>query len=605
MRPPEQGGFVGMVASKSSLVGSLIEGRYLIDDELGGGGISVVYTARDLKGFGRKVVVKILLEESRRNEYIVKKFRQEAEALYRVEHPHVVNVLSYGELADGQPYLILQYIEGVSLRAAIQPGGIELERCARIVRQTASALTAAHEKGILHRDLKPDNIMLQSVGDGEEQVKVIDFGIAKVKDSVIAQETVVVATAGTIAYMSPEQLSAKELTPASDVYALGIIAYELLTGNKPFNPESPFQLLETQRAGVTQLPTALRPDLPAAAEAIILKALAYEPQDRYQRAKEFGDRFYHALTGVPAKATGHLDAGVLSKTIPDETLNPTMRLVTDASIISYQTTAQELPQQTAPVNEEPATTQTTQEVSGAGRRWGVKLWLPLLAAVLAIGVAAVFVGRKMLRPKVDVEAVAEDTIRHPQPEPSAPQSAKPEAVLTYWLIVQEMHDGRKIGEAFQTSGLGEILRNGWQVDFHAESAKDGFLYVINDAKDDKGEKVFTVAFPSKYVNSDLSSQVRAAQDLKMEMELSGHPDTETFWFIWSSQQIPELEDIGKFASQFSVPEIRDEAKVNSLNGILSKYDPAKASAEENTQEKKMNVKGTGDPIIYKAALTHH
>lgn len=594
-----------MVASKSSLVGSLIEGRYLIDGELGGGGISVVYTARDLKGFGRKVVVKILLEESRRNEYIVKKFRQEAEALYRVEHPHVVNVLSYGELADGQPYLILQYIDGVSLRAAIQPGGIELERCARIVRQTASALTAAHEKGILHRDLKPDNIMLQSVGDGEEQVKVIDFGIAKIKDSVIAQETVVVETAGTIAYMSPEQLSAKELTPASDVYALGIIAYELLTGSKPFNPESPYQLLETQRAGVTQLPTALRHDLPAAAEAVILKALAYEPQDRYQRAKEFGDRLYHALTGVPAKATGHLDPSVLSKSIPDETLNPTMRLVTDPSILSYQTTAQELPRQTASTNEESAPTPTAQEVSGAGRRGrGVKLWLPLLVAVLAIGVAAVFVGMRMLRPKVDVGGVAEDTSNHPQPEPSAPPALKPELILTYWLDVQVMQDGRKIGEPFPTSGFGDVLRNGWQVDFSIESAKDGFLYVVNDAKDEKGEQVFTMEFPSKFVNDDLSAQVHVAHDLKIGMDLSGHPDTETIWFIWSSKQIPELKDISKFASQFRVPEIKDEAKVKSLNDILSKYDSAKVSAEENSQEKKVNVKGAGDPIIYKAALIH-
>jgi serine/threonine-protein kinase len=167
-----------MGSSKDNLVGKVLDERYLIEKELGVGGIGAVYVARDLRVMGKNVVVKVLLEESYQNEYVVKKFRQEVEALSRVEHPNIVGILDSGTLSDGMPYIVLQFIEGVSVRTIIRPEGSELERSAVIVRQVGAALTAAHEKGIFHRDLKPENIMLQTLGGGEEQVKVIDFGIA-------------------------------------------------------------------------------------------------------------------------------------------------------------------------------------------------------------------------------------------------------------------------------------------------------------------------------------------------------------------------------------------------------------------------------------------
>ena len=254
-----------MSLSKESLIGSLVEGRYLVEDELGVGGMSAVYRARDLKVHGRSVVVKVLLAEMFQNEYVVKKFRQEAEALSRLEHPNVVTIYDYGEMAGGEPYLVLQFVDGGSLRQVIRPGGVELERAAQIVRQVSNALTAAHDKGILHRDLKPDNVMLQT-RDGEERVVVIDFGIAQVQDSAIAPKTVVAATAGTIYYMSPEQLTAGALSPASDTYALGVIAYELAPARSPSTPKSPFQFWRCS-APAPPPPTQLRADLPEAAEA--------------------------------------------------------------------------------------------------------------------------------------------------------------------------------------------------------------------------------------------------------------------------------------------------------------------------------------------------
>ena len=215
-------------------------------------------------------------------------------------------------MAGGEPYLVLQFVDGGNLREVIRPGGVELERAAQIIRQVSNALTAAHDKGILHRDLKPDNVMLQ-MRDGEERVVVIDFGIAQVQDSVIAPKTIVTATAGTMYYMSPEQLTAGALTPASDTYALGVIAYELVTGEKPFTPKSPFQLLEMQRAGVSVTPRQLRPDLPDAAEAAILRALSFDAGARHQRTCEFGQELQRAVAGLPPAATLRQTAAAASR----------------------------------------------------------------------------------------------------------------------------------------------------------------------------------------------------------------------------------------------------------------------------------------------------
>jgi serine/threonine protein kinase len=283
--------------AKLNLVGKILGGRYLLEKELSRGGMATVYLARDKPELhSRRVVVKVLLEEALKNEWVVQKFHQEIESLTRIDDPGVIGIFDAGKLDDGTPYLVMQYVEGTTLRERIKPEGMDLEEVANIIRQVGCSVTAAHEAGILHRDLKPENIMVRQSATGEQQVKIIDFGIAKVKNSVVGASTVTGITAGTISYMSPEQLSVEPLTPASDIYVLGMIAYEMLTGQKPFNPDSMFQLLEMQRAGVSIKPAVLRPVVPEQAEAVVLKALAFEPEDRYQRAQEFGDQLAVALT---------------------------------------------------------------------------------------------------------------------------------------------------------------------------------------------------------------------------------------------------------------------------------------------------------------------
>jgi class 3 adenylate cyclase len=233
---------------------------------------------------------------------MVAKFQQEIESLTRLDDPGVVGIFDAGVLNDGTPYLVLQYVDGFTLRLALKPGGMDFEQTALIMKQVCRSVTAAHEAGILHRDLKPENILLQQTAEGQ-RVKIIDFGVAKVRDSVSSVNTATGLAPGTVGYMSPEQLSAKPLTPASDIYALGMIAYEMLTGRRPFNPDSPFQLLDEQRTGVRLKLEDLRPNLPAAAATVIMKALAFDPGQRFQRARDFGDQLTAALTGSEGEGT--------------------------------------------------------------------------------------------------------------------------------------------------------------------------------------------------------------------------------------------------------------------------------------------------------------
>jgi tRNA A-37 threonylcarbamoyl transferase component Bud32/class 3 adenylate cyclase len=283
------------------LIGSILEDRYYIERELGRGGVGVVYLARDRKLHDKPVVVKVLLETFLRNEWVIVKFKQEKEALALIDHPGVVGIIDCGELSDGEPYIVMQYVDGSSLRNLIEaePTGMDLEHCAAIIKQIGAALSAVHEKRIYHRDLKPENIMLQKLGRGAEQVKIVDFGIAKVKESVVAHSTITAAvTAGTINYMSPEQLRGEKVTAASDIYSLGVITYEMVTGRRPFNPSTTAHLAEMQREGVRVKPTDLRPRLPQAAENVILHALAFDPHERFQHAQDFGDGLAAALTDV-------------------------------------------------------------------------------------------------------------------------------------------------------------------------------------------------------------------------------------------------------------------------------------------------------------------
>jgi serine/threonine protein kinase/formylglycine-generating enzyme required for sulfatase activity len=270
---------------------SLWKNRYRIEKELGRGGFGVVFLARDEQLRSKHVVLKVLQSEATLNPYLLRKFQQEIEALARIDHPGVVGVLDVGDTPEGTPFIAMQFVEGVTLRQEIRPGGMNLRRVSAIVRQMCNALAAAHEKGICHRDLKPENIMLTRSSETEEYVRLIDFGLAAVRDSEIVDQSAPSMVAGTLSYMAPEQALGKG-SPASDTYALGAIAFEMLTGRKP----------EVSPEGVRVKPREIRPAVPDAAEAVILKALSYLPEVRPASPRHFADQFCGAFTEDPSAA---------------------------------------------------------------------------------------------------------------------------------------------------------------------------------------------------------------------------------------------------------------------------------------------------------------
>src|SRR5258708_4664524 len=456
-----------------SLVGLTLDSRYSIQKELGQGGVGAVYLARDRKLHDKPVVIKVLLEKSLQNSWVVQKFQQEKEALARVDHPGVVGILDNGELPDGKPYLVMQFIDGVTLRSLIRPEGIPLERAADLIKQIGRALAAAHDKGIFHRDLKPENIMLQSFGGGEEQVKIIDFGIAKLKDSIVAPSTVTGATAGTVSYMAPEQLSGRPVSAAMDIYAMGAIAYELVTGRKPFNPETGFELLEMQRAGVRVKASDLRPSLSEEASQIILRALSFDPKERFQSARDLCDALSRALTQETTFNQSRVERPQV----------PATQLSTDANAPEKQTG--DLSSKTLAVGYQPAEVKTLdvsvypaalEDESPAGRPW-LKVGVALILIAAIVGGASLLIWkRNALFGKKDVTtSVSEHSVN-------------------YSLTVQKMRDGRPYQDTFESSGQ-EIFENGWKFRMNLSSPQEGYLYLLNEGPAPGDATTYNVLLP--------------------------------------------------------------------------------------------------------------
>jgi eukaryotic-like serine/threonine-protein kinase len=284
-------------------VGSVLKDRYSIVRELGRGGFGRVFLAHDLQMHDRPVVVKIKLDQVVDDPWFERKFSEELRALTLIDHPGVVGVLDNGRTADGKPFLVMQYIEGTTLRAILTPEGLPLDLVASFVHQIGQALGAAHDKRIWHRDLKPENIMLQPLPGGDQRVRLIDFGLATIAN--VEKQDTRTRVAGSLAYMAPEQATGQP-TAATDIYTFGLIAYEMATGRKPFVPEDVDQLSELQRARVRVKPSALRPGISASAERLILQSLNYRPNDRPPDARAFGDQLSQALLAAESSRTSRV-----------------------------------------------------------------------------------------------------------------------------------------------------------------------------------------------------------------------------------------------------------------------------------------------------------
>jgi serine/threonine-protein kinase len=575
------------LTSQKGLIGVTLNGRYLIQSELKRGGMGAVYLARDQQLHSRPVVVKVLLDDAFKSEYVVQKFRQEVEALSRIDHPGIVGIIDAGELPNGKPFIVMQYVEGVTLRSVMSPQGMNLERVGDLIKQIGRALAAAHNRGIFHRDLKPDNIMLQDLGHGEEQVKIIDFGIAKVKDSVIAPSTTLNLSPGTVAYMAPEQLNGRPITAATDIFALGAIAYEMVTGRKPFNPETGFELLQMQQSGVRVKPADLRPSLPAEAQEVIIRALSFNPGDRFEAPRDFGDSFSRALT----QRVEELQEDRQESALPPPTqasLEDTPLAETGA--VPPDKTIKALFQAAPPVKQTDGEPGLPQRPKTADRPRS-KL-VPILAIagmlVATLGVAVIWY------------AVRSGTSADEGNEGSTPG----ERNLSYGLTVQKMRNGRPYQDSFESSGQ-EIFESGWKFRMNISSPQSGHLYLLNEGLA-AGEKItYNILFPTPSANSG-SAQVAENEKIQTGwMVFDQHQGTEKFWIVWAAEAVPELEAVKGVVNPRDRGEVTDRDQANSIKQFLDNHSSSKPEVEKDRSKKQTDVKVKGKVLVHLVELEHH
>ena len=291
----------------------MIDERYILGDVIGSGGMSVVYSAED-NLLGRHVAVKVLRQELARDVNFRERFRREAQNSGRLNHPNIVSVYDTGETDyDGLaiPYIVMERVQGRTLRDIMREDGrLSPSEAGEIMSAVAQALQASHEAGIIHRDVKPANIMLTNTG----QVKVMDFGIARALDDSSSAMTQTSAVIGTAQYLSPEQARGKPADARSDVYALGCVLYEAITGHVPFEGETPFAVAYQHVQEEPVVPSehlhndGLSPTTRLNVDGVILTAMAKHPADRYQSAQEISEDLDRLSRGAVTRAArAHID----------------------------------------------------------------------------------------------------------------------------------------------------------------------------------------------------------------------------------------------------------------------------------------------------------
>jgi serine/threonine-protein kinase len=292
---------------EGDLTGKTLNNRYLIEGKLGEGGFGSVYRARQTQ-MNRKVALKVLHARMAKDPQVVGRFKREAQASSLLRAAHTVQVYDFDQTPEGVMYLAMEMLEGVSLHSALGDGAISPQRVVTILDGIAESLEEAHRQGIVHRDIKPENIFLEP-RPSADFVKVLDFGIAKIVsgDGMGSQPALTAAgqTLGTLEYMSPEQLMGKQLDGRSDLYALGTLAYEMLTGELPFNSKTPGEIISYHLKTVPPPPSQKNPGaaIPAVLDEIVIKLVQKNRDDRFRDTTELRATLAALSSGEPVRVS--------------------------------------------------------------------------------------------------------------------------------------------------------------------------------------------------------------------------------------------------------------------------------------------------------------
>jgi beta-lactam-binding protein with PASTA domain/predicted Ser/Thr protein kinase len=351
-----------MAVTGDTLIDSVFDGRYRIIRKLGAGGMANVYLAEDQE-LGRSVAIKILDDRHAADDSFIERFRREAKNAAGLSHPNIVSIYDRGE-AEGTYYIAMEYLSGRSLKELIVGRGPTPIRIAiDYTRQVLAALGFAHRHGIVHRDIKPHNVVV----DADGRLKVTDFGIAR---SGASQMTEVGSIIGTAQYLSPEQARGSPVDQRSDVYSVGIVLYEMLTGKVPFTGDTPLEIAMKHLSEVPVPPSEIRSDVPDDLDLVVLRALAKDPEDRYQTAGDMDADLARIQRGL---------------SVADETAEAATSVLAGAGISGAPTIIAPRPTQVAPTQPPPPTPPAAYYGYEGPPRRSRSLWPWLLALLLLVG----------------------------------------------------------------------------------------------------------------------------------------------------------------------------------------------------------------------------
>ena len=433
------------------LVGHTLDEKYRLEEQLGIGGMGTVYRARHLL-IDRPVAVKVLNPRFVEDEAARTRFRREARAAGHLQHTNAVTVTDFGEAQDGYVYLVMELLEGRTLRDVLaKEAPLDVARSVALMLQISAAVAAAHEAGIIHRDLKPANIFIVQRPEVPAVVKVLDFGIAKLAAELLDEEdaltlTQVGAMIGTPRYMSPEQSGGVDLTPAADVYSLGCILYEMLTGTVPFNASTPLAIAMKHTSEVPRGPREFVSSIPPPLEKVVLHALEKRPEERPANAAEFRAELLATAERLGLEHAALASSPNLAALRSVGTESPSGRLVIDISRLRETRAASSDGEITAIMPGRP--TRGTDSRGTAPNAAAAKPSFPRLffslsgsepakkrlkviavvvAAVLLIGITLAVRSRTATAPAVVVVAASPSPTVEPTPSPAPSPSPKAQA----------------------------------------------------------------------------------------------------------------------------------------------------------------------------------
>ena len=533
-------------------------GSYEILDALGAGGMGEVYLARDSR-LGRTVALKVLALEISRDERRMKRLRQEAKVASSLNQPNILTIFEFGEV-EGSTFLAAEFIDGETLRDHLRKHKLKLGEILDINIQVLAALDAAHEAHIVHRDMKPENVMIRH-RDGV--VKVLDFGLAKVSERTSSKndEASEAATAfktapgtimGTINYLSPEQARADQVDERTDIWSTGVMLYEMIAGAVPFtgatSSHTIVQILEKDPIPLSKLGNA-----PPELERIVEKAMAKSPDERYQTAKDM-----------------LIDLRSLKRRIDVE--------LEIQRTSSYTTSI-------------PAV--DTQEVGLDPRKKRVLVIALIGMAIVTAGIIGISMWRSS-------RATSNTPVA-----PPATQVPANDRTLTYWITVQKFRDKKPFQGPFTIPGE-MIFEEDYQIRLSFSSPQAGYLYILNEGPAATSAPEFNVVFPSSTANKG-SSLLAAGQVTQIPeqswLEFDSQQGTEKLWLVFSEDVVPELESLKEFASPQTQGLITDPARNRVVQNFLNTHAETKPTIEKG--ERLTTLKNPGKLLVHPIKLEHH